>query len=150
MKHPGGPGCASPFQAKEAAKSLRAAPQVLRQNARMELQDLYPAERLALVALSRAVARADGVISDKEGEVVAELVMAMGEDVYRAALAHVSRRLDDATALKAFLEGVVRPEARQLIFETILELAVTDGLHPQEVPILKWLDAAWQLTPTLD
>jgi uncharacterized tellurite resistance protein B-like protein len=116
----------------------------------MQLEDLQPDERLALVALSRAIVRADGAVSAKEGERVAELGQALGEQRYREAFREAAQRFADEAALKAFLETIERPDARELIYETILDLAVADAVSPDEVTLLRWLDAAWKLTPALE
>jgi uncharacterized tellurite resistance protein B-like protein len=112
----------------------------------MQLTDLQPDELLALVALSRAIVRADGVVSPKEGRMVGRIALAIGEDKYRQAFARAVESFGDEASLKRFLEGIARPEARTLIFEQTLELAVTDELSPAEVPLLRWLEATWGIT----
>lgn len=110
----------------------------------MELRDLNDDERLALVALSRAIVRADGAVSPKEGETIAAIAAALGPDVYRESFAAAVQQFGEEAALKRFLSTIRRPEARELIFDTILELATTDALSPAEVDILRWLEAAWK------
>src|SRR5687767_4296832 len=107
----------------------------------MQLTDLHPDELLALVALSRAIVRADGVVSPREGRMVGRLALAIGEDRYRQAFARAVESYPDEPSLKRFLESIQRQEARTLIFETTLELAVADELSPAEVPLLRWLEA---------
>lgn len=123
---------------------------MIRENARMQLTDLHPDERLALVALSRAIVRADGVVSPREGRMVARIALALGEDVYRQAFARAVESFGDEAALKRFLESVQRQEARTLIFDTILDLAVSDELSPAEVPLLRWLEATWKISYAAD
>jgi uncharacterized tellurite resistance protein B-like protein len=112
----------------------------------MQLTDLHPDERLALVALSRAIVRADGKVTPSEGHLVARLAMALGEATYRQAFSQAVESFGDEAGLKRFLETVHRQDARQLIFDTMLELAVSDELAPEEVPLLRWLEATWQIT----
>jgi hypothetical protein len=112
----------------------------------MQLTDLHPDEQLALVALSRAIVRADGVVSPTEGRMVARMALALGETTYRQTFARAVESFPDEPALKRFLESVHRPEARQLIFDTILDLAVSDELSPAEVPLLRWLEETWQIS----
>jgi uncharacterized tellurite resistance protein B-like protein len=109
----------------------------------MQITDLQPDERLALVALSRAIARADGVVSPKEGNTIARIALALGEQSYRTAFSQAQEMFSDEAALKRFLESIQRQEARALIFDTMLDLAVSDSLSPAEVPLLRWLEAAW-------
>ena len=111
----------------------------------MDFTDLHPDERLALVALSRAIVRADGVVSPLEGRRVGRLAMELGEEVYRQAFAQSVDYFADEAALKRFLESIQRPEARALIYDTILDLAAVDELSPAEEPLLRWLEAAWQI-----
>jgi uncharacterized tellurite resistance protein B-like protein len=112
----------------------------------MQLTDLHPDERLALVALSRAIVRADGVVSPTEGRMVGRIALALGDATYRQAFAQAVESYPDEAALKRFLETIQRPEARRLIFDTILDLAVSDELSPAEVPMLRWLEANWAIS----
>ena len=111
----------------------------------MRIEDLQPDEQLALVALTRAIIRADGVVTPEEGKVVAFLGRALGEDVYRRAFTESAHLFPDDAALKEFLQSIVRPEARLFIFDTILDLAVADALSPDELPLLRWVEATWQI-----
>jgi hypothetical protein len=112
----------------------------------MQLTDLHPDERLALVALSRAIVRADGVVSPTEGRMVARIALALGEVTYRQIFAQAVESFPDEAALKRFLESINRQEARALIFDTTLDLAVSDELSPAEVPLLRWLETTWQIS----
>jgi uncharacterized tellurite resistance protein B-like protein len=118
---------------------------VFRENAWMQFTDLHPDERLALVALSRAIVRADGMVTPTEGRRVARLALELGEETYRHAYAQSIESFPDEAALKRFLESLQRPEARTLIYDTILDLAVSDELSPAEEPLLRWLEATWNL-----
>lgn len=109
----------------------------------MQLTDLHPDELLALVALSRAIVRADGVVSPVEGRMVGRIALAIGEDKYRQAFARAQESYGDEASLRRFLETIQRQEARNLIFETMLALAVSDELQPSEVPLLRWLESTW-------
>jgi hypothetical protein len=112
----------------------------------MQLTDLQSDELLALVALSRAIVRADGVVTPKEGRMVGRLALEIGEDRYRQAFTRAVESYPDEPSLKRFLESIQRPEARQLIFDTTLDLAVSDELTPAEVPLLRWLETTWQIS----
>lgn len=112
----------------------------------MQLSELTTDERLALVALSRAIARADGQVSPSEGRMIARIALALGEATYRQAFAQSVETFPDEAALKRFLESIQRQEARQLIFDTMLDLAVADDLSPAEVPLLRWLEATWRIS----
>jgi hypothetical protein len=113
----------------------------------MELKDLNAEERLALVALSRAIVRADGAISTKENEMLASIAAEIGQDVYREAHSQAVLRFADKGSLRTFLGKISRPEARELISDTILELATGDALAPEEVDFMRWLDEIWRPAP---
>ena len=111
----------------------------------MQLIDLLPDESLALVALSRAVARADGAISPLEGRAIAVLAAELGEATYRKLFAKAAASFQDEAALRQFLAGIERPEARALIYESILALAAADSISTEEEPLIVWLHETWNI-----
>jgi uncharacterized tellurite resistance protein B-like protein len=111
----------------------------------MNLNDLLPEESLALVALSRAVARADGAISPLEGEAIAVMAAELGEATYRKLFAKAAESFPDQAALKKFLASIERPEARALIYEYILALAGADSISEEEEGLMGWLQETWEI-----
>ncbi|HXJ19392.1 MAG TPA: TerB family tellurite resistance protein [Polyangia bacterium] len=111
----------------------------------MHLNELLPDESLALVALSRAIARADGVITPLEGQAIAVIAAEIGEATYRKLFARAAASFPDQAALKQFLAGIERPEARALIYESILALASADSISAEEEPLMAWLLEAWEI-----
>ena len=111
----------------------------------MHLIDLLPEESLALVALSRAIARADGAISPLEGRAIALIAAEVGEATYRRLFAKAAESFPDQAALKAFLARIERPEARSLIYESILALAAADSISAEEEPLIVWLHETWEI-----
>ena len=111
----------------------------------MHLIDLLPEESLALVALSRAIARADGAISPLEGRAIAVIAAELGEATYRKLFAKAAASFPDQAALKAFLATIERPEARSLIYESILALASADSISAEEEPLILWLHETWEI-----
>ena len=111
----------------------------------MQLVDLLPEESLALVALSRAIARADGAISPLEGRAIAVMAAELGEATYRKLFAKAADSFPDQAALKEFLAGIERPEARALIYESILALAAADSISAEEEPLIVWLHETWKI-----
>jgi uncharacterized tellurite resistance protein B-like protein len=109
----------------------------------MHLNDLLPEESLALVALSRAVARADGAITPLEGRAIAVMAAEVGEATYRKLFARAAESFRDEAALKEFLATIERPEARSLIYESILTVAAADSISAEEEPLMAWLQEAW-------
>ena len=111
----------------------------------MQLIDLLPDESLALVALSRAVARADGAISPLEGRAIALMAAELGEATYRKLFARAAASFPDEAALKPFLASIERPEARSLIYESILALAAADSISEDEESLMAWLQETWEI-----
>ena len=111
----------------------------------MHLSDLLPEENLALVALSRAVVRADGAITQLEGEAIAVMAAELGEATYRRLFAKAAESFPDEAALKKFLASIERPEARALIYEYILGLAAVDSMSEEEESLVGWLRETWDI-----
>ena len=111
----------------------------------MHLVDLLPEESLALVALSRAIARADGAITPLEGRAIAVIAAEIGEATYRTLFAKAAASFPDQAALKEFLARIERPEARSLIYESILALAAADSISAEEEALLAWLQETWEI-----
>jgi hypothetical protein len=111
----------------------------------MQLMDLLPEESLALVALSRAIARADGAISPLEGRAIAMMAAELGEATYRRLFAKAAASFPDEAALQRFLASIERPEARALIYESILALASVDSISAEEEPLMVWLHETWNI-----
>ncbi len=111
----------------------------------MHLSDLLPEESLALVALSRAVARADGKVSELEGEAIAIMAAEIGEATYRRLFAKAAESFPDEAALKKFLGSIERAEARELIYESVLGLAGADSISVEEESLVGWLQEAWDI-----
>jgi hypothetical protein len=116
----------------------------------MELTDLNPDERLALVALIEATVRADHGVSQEEGEAIAEISDALGEGAYREAVEAADKRFKSEADLKAFLQGVQREEARNLIYGTVLDLAMSDVVTGAESPLLTWLASTWNVEAAIE
>jgi hypothetical protein len=111
----------------------------------MELKDLNGDERTALVGLVRAVVMADSQVSDDELEEVEDIVDAFGEEGYQAALDAFEGRFADEEAFRKFLGGIVRQDARELIYGTVLQGAAADAIEGGESELLSWLAEAWKI-----
>jgi hypothetical protein len=111
----------------------------------MDIADLDTKERLALVALLEAVIAADRSVSEEEEFQLAEIIEALGEDTYRQTLEFVDNKVEDEDDLKALLEDVDRREAQELIYATVVDVAMSDVVFGSEVPILDWVAKTWNL-----
>lgn len=111
----------------------------------MQLSDLEPDEQLALVCLSRVIVRADGTVSPTEGGAIRRIAMALGDAHYRDLFGKAVEYFPDEASLRPFLVTIQRQEARALIFHTVLELAASDVISPEEGPLLAWLEETWNI-----
>lgn len=116
-------------------------------NARMalELKDLTEDERIALVALLELVVGADGYATDGEAKQIGAVVRALGKKAYQDAAEEADRRFQDTEALRRFLRTITRQEARELIYEAVLEAALADVPVRPEREILDWLARIWDI-----
>lgn len=112
----------------------------------LELKDLNEDERLALVAMLAQVVEADTYVTDPEARRVRAIVKGLGTEAYDAAVAESDRRFEDKAELRRFLPTIERQEARELIYEMLLETALADTPINAEAEILDWLADIWKIT----
>src|SRR5262245_43088960 len=112
----------------------------------MELTDLTHDERLALVALVETVVASDVTVSEDEQAHIARIAAAFGDEHYRALVEEADRRFPDEPALKTFLAALIRREARELIYGTVLDAALPDLIDRHESSLLGWLATAWDIS----
>jgi hypothetical protein len=89
----------------------------------------------------------DGNVSEDELEYVEDLVEAFGEDGYQTTLDAFEKRFSDGDAFKKFLKtvGADRPDARELIFGTVLGAAGVEAIEGDEAELLDWLGKTWDI-----
>ena len=116
----------------------------------MEFADLAGEERLALVALLELAVMADANVSDEEADEIGQLIDAFGDAEYRALVDEVPVRFQSQDDLKAFLETIERPEARELIYGFFLEAAASGAMQGRESELVAWLAEAWDLDVEID
>ncbi len=110
----------------------------------MKYTELTPDERILLVGMVRKVASADNTFSDQEKDQMVRLAAEMGEDAFKEA-SLAGQKLSSAKAREAAALAVTRPEARELIFTTLQDLAVSDEVAPEEMELINWLADLWDL-----
>jgi hypothetical protein len=111
----------------------------------MDLEDLNPDERIALVGLMMLVVMSDRTVSDEERDHVDELVDAFGEDGYQSTVDAFETRFSDQQTFRTFLTTIKRQEARELIFGTVLEGAGAEAVEGPDSELLDWLAATWDV-----
>lgn len=111
----------------------------------LELKDLSEPERLALVALLEVVVAADAHATDGEAKQLARVVRDVGKKTYETTAEEVDRSFKDKAELRSFLATITRREARELIYETVLEVALADAPMQAEAEVLEWLAGIWDI-----
>jgi len=111
----------------------------------MELNELTREEQVALVALLELVIESDAGVSESEAEQIDRIVDKIGEDAYRSAAEEADDRFQDEDDLKAFLPTITRQDARECIYEAILEAAIPDAIGVRESELLEWLAQQWNV-----
>jgi bifunctional N-acetylglucosamine-1-phosphate-uridyltransferase/glucosamine-1-phosphate-acetyltransferase GlmU-like protein len=111
----------------------------------MELSELNQNEQIALAGLLEFVVLASGRVTEDEQNEIDAIVQAIGADNYRRAVERVDRSLPDEQALRAFLSTIDRQEARELIYGSVLEAAMTDTVEGRRSALLDWLAGAWRV-----
>ena len=62
-----------------------------------------------------------------------------------AAVAEVDKRFSDEQTLRKFLSTISRQEAREVIYGTVIEAAMTDTVDGRESALLDWLAGEWNV-----
>jgi hypothetical protein len=116
----------------------------------MELADLNHEQRLALIALIEATIQADRRASEEEEQGLADIIAELGDADYRRVAIEADSRFKGEDDLKSFLSALQGQEARELIYGTVLELAMSDVVSGHEAPLIQWLGQTWQLQASFD
>ena len=116
----------------------------------MELADLNKDEQIALAGLLEFVVLASGHVTEDEEHEIDAIVGAIGEDSYRVAVEEVDKRFSDEQSLRGFLVKIDRQEAREVIYGTVIEAAMTDTVEGRENALLTWLAAEWKVEVTYE
>ena len=116
----------------------------------MTLQELTRDEQLALVALSEVTVISNRTVTDSEVAELDHLVHELGEDLFHTLAEEAESRFADRETLRTFLKTIVRPEARELIYGTVLTEALADSMPHDESRFLDWLAAEWNVAVQVD
>ena len=116
----------------------------------MELAELNKDEQIALAGLLEFVVQASGHVTEDEEHEIDTIVEAIGDEPYRLAVAEVDKRFPDEQALRVFLAAIKRQEAREIIYGTVIEAAMTDTVEGRESALLDWLAKEWKVEVTYE
>ncbi len=112
----------------------------------MNLPDLEPDERVALVGLVLSIVDADNSKSEAEMEefraIAAEVGRREFDEAFRRAKTSL-KTLDDVIAFAT--EKVQRPGAREMIRTVLIDLAAADFISDEERAIVDRISDAWGL-----
>jgi len=109
----------------------------------MTLDELEQHEKVVLLALLGVIARMDGQASGDEIELLSRVGRELGAGAFEAAAAEAAEL--EGAELRAEVERVTRPEAREVIYELLYEMATRETISEQEGEFLDWLGDAWGL-----
>ena len=116
----------------------------------MELAELNKDEQIALAGLLEFVVQASGHVTEDEEHEIDTIVEAIGDEPYRLAVAEGDKRFPDEQALRVFLAAIKRQEAREIIYGTVMEAAMTDTVEGRESALLEWLAKEWKVEVTYE
>ena len=116
----------------------------------MDIEGLNQDERLALVALLKAVIFAGERVPAKEIEQLQNIVEELGEKTYQSLLTEADERFSSEEGVRQFLAKISRQDARDLIYGTIMEMALTGSVDRGESEVLGWLADAWEIEVRFD
>jgi hypothetical protein len=110
----------------------------------MTLTELEHHEQVALLALLGLMARLDGQASGEEVELLNRIMSELGNEAFESA-AREAAQLPDGEAILMTAGEVKRPEAREVLFELLFEMAVKESIVEREARVLDFLAETWEL-----
>jgi hypothetical protein len=110
----------------------------------MTLAELEHVERVVLLATLGLVMRVDGEVSTDEADLLDRFGEEFGDEDFRRA-ANEAAQFENATAILEGAARVTRPEARELIFEALYEMAQRESITSREAEVLDRLASLWEL-----
>lgn len=111
----------------------------------MTINELSRDEKLALVALTEVAVISDRNITDNEVAQVEDIVDEIGEDLFNELAEEAESRFAERTALKMFLTTITNPDARELIYGTVLNESLASTIPHEQAEFMDWLAASWDV-----
>lgn len=116
----------------------------------MTIQELTRDEQLALVALSELTVVSNRTVTDTEVAELDSLAHELGDETFQGLANEAEHRFTDRESLSAFLSTITRPEARELIYGTVLTEALADTMPHEESRFLEALAKEWGVPVQVD
>jgi hypothetical protein len=110
----------------------------------MTLEELSEAEQIVLLALVGLTARLDGNVSEIEVAWIDRISEHIGRDRFEA-VRDAAAKFADPDAILEAAGGVTRPEAREVIYELVYDMASSDTIAERESDLLSRLAKLWDL-----
>jgi hypothetical protein len=110
----------------------------------MTAAELDHRELVTLLATLGLMARLDGDASSEEVEFLDEIAADVGEERFSKAATEAAQ-FADAEAIVRNAGQVSRPEARELIFSLLYEMALAESIVAREAELLDKLASIWGL-----
>ncbi|MCB9601978.1 MAG: hypothetical protein H6720_16795 [Sandaracinus sp.] len=108
------------------------------------IDDLEPSEQLALGGLLRILIRLDGSFSEEEERCLEEVADGIGgRDALWRVISRSAQEHKNDDDIRASAKAVSRSEARNLIRETLVGVAMAETIVPEEQRLIDWLDETW-------
>ena len=111
----------------------------------MDLKVLEPHEVGALIGLLQRLVIVDRYVSAVERDHVSNLSRQFDPDVYRQGLEIAGQTMRETDGLMMLIVGVTRQDARDLIYDELVEAAGSDGFDPKELNLLEQIGDAWDI-----
>jgi uncharacterized tellurite resistance protein B-like protein len=110
-----------------------------------QISDLKADERLALIALAKAIVQADREFSRGEQKELEQIAAEMGEGLFVETTRLAQKRFRELGELQAFVGQITRQAARDLIYDQVYEIAKHDDILEAEKRVLGWLAVLWSI-----
>lgn len=111
----------------------------------MNLSDLEPDERVALVGLVLAIVDADNSKSDAEMEEFRAIAAELGRREFDEAFRTCKSQLHNLDEVMEVAVKVERPGAREIIHTVLVDLAAADFISEEEQAIITRVAVLWDL-----
>jgi len=109
----------------------------------MEYSELTAEERLGLIGLLKALIQADRTYSKEESIELRKVASKVGPELFHETVELARAQFKSLESIKAHAQTIERQAARELIMQTLHEMAVPDDLAAEELELLQWLGQTW-------